>query len=160
MKTLYLLRHAEAAPGTPDHQRALTSAGKMAARHLGFIMQERGYNPAHILCSDARRTRETLAMLAPENGAAARFDEKIYGAGVGDLLAMVQAAGDVSSLLMVGHNPAVHGFARVLAGSGRHVAVLDVQYPPCTLSVLTSDADWADWAPGCAVLADLLLGGR
>ena len=36
---LYLVRHAEAAPGEPDELRTLTDAGRAAARTLGDQLQ-------------------------------------------------------------------------------------------------------------------------
>jgi phosphohistidine phosphatase len=158
MKTLYILRHAEAAQGSPDNQRPLTQAGRAAAAEMGDIMRENGYLPAAIFCSPATRTRLTLDALDLDRPEPI-FVEEIYQAAPQDLLAVVHDAVDVESLLLVGHNPAVHGLALALAGRGQpgQLHALRVGFAPGTLAVLQFDRDWVDLAPGMALLADLVI---
>src|SRR5665213_3343806 len=117
MKTLYILRHAEAAPGSPDEPRQLTDKGHRQARQVGQAIREKGWRPAAIFCSPAARTKQTwegldLAHPKPD------FKKAIYNASTSELLAIVQGAGTVESLMLVGHNPAIHALAAALAGSG------------------------------------------
>lgn len=157
MKTLYILRHAEAAQGSPDNQRPLTQAGRAAAAEMGDVMREKGYLPAAIFCSPATRTRQTLAGLELEQPAP-QFVEEIYQAAPQDLLKVVHEA-DTESLLLVGHNPAVHGLSLALAGRGQpgQLHALRVGFAPGTLAVLQFDREWIDLAPGMALLADLVI---
>src|SRR6185436_10403977 len=107
MPIVFILRHAEAAPGSLDEQRALTPAGRAAAANLGEIMREKGYAPAAILCSPATRTRETLSGLGLA-GPKPVFRPEIYQAAPSQLLALLWEV-EAESVLLVGHNPAIHG---------------------------------------------------
>lgn len=158
MKTLFLLRHAEAEPSQSDFARRLTPAGLVAARHVGEILRARYGEPAAIYCSEARRTRETLKEL----GLSARpvFKPEIYGAAPGQLLSLLQSVDEaVPSLLLVGHNPAMHNLAHGLTGSAADKAQWDrmsQHYAPATLAVLTFDHAWFEAGPGAGRLIDLI----
>src|SRR5690606_35624246 len=63
MKELILLRHAHAepaAPGGADIDRALSPEGLAEAESGGRWLQEQALVPDPVLCSPARRARETL----------------------------------------------------------------------------------------------------
>jgi phosphohistidine phosphatase len=158
MKTLFILRHAEAAPGSPDQQRVLTAAGRDAAANLGAIMREKSYSPAAILCSPATRTRETLNGLGLQ-GPKPVFKPEIYHADISGLLALLWEV-DADSALLVGHNPAIHGLAASMAGEGPEELLQSVRstFMPATLAVYKFRGKWADLAPGQATLSDLIVG--
>ena len=62
MKTLILIRHADAADtpeGGGDHDRVLTPSGRIQARRLRQILSE-GPAPEVVLCSSATRAVETV----------------------------------------------------------------------------------------------------
>src|SRR3546814_192588 len=68
MLALYLLRHATADPVPPslDHfERPLSQPGLAAALLAGTHMQNLGFRTALVICSGARRARETLAAVRP-----------------------------------------------------------------------------------------------
>jgi hypothetical protein len=68
MKTLYLLRHGKSEwgdPGLDDHDRPLAARGERAAAVVGIHFAQQDYQPSLVLCSSARRTRETLESLLP-----------------------------------------------------------------------------------------------
>ena len=56
---LYLVRHAEAAPGEPDELRALTPHGREQARELGALLAADSVRPQIVLTSPLLRARET-----------------------------------------------------------------------------------------------------
>jgi phosphohistidine phosphatase len=63
-----LLRHAKSSPADPgskDFDRPLTGWGVRAAREMGRYLAGEGTTPDLILCSAARRGRQTLALLLP-----------------------------------------------------------------------------------------------
>jgi phosphohistidine phosphatase SixA len=63
-KLLYLLRHAKSSwddPKLPDHDRPLNPRGLKAAKRMAQRMHRDNVSPALLLCSSARRARETLA---------------------------------------------------------------------------------------------------
>ena len=69
MLTLSLLRHAKSSwnnPSLADRDRPLAIRGVADAPLMGRAMTERGIDPDLVLCSSARRTRDTLALVLPE----------------------------------------------------------------------------------------------
>jgi phosphohistidine phosphatase len=111
---LYLLRHAEAEPWSPlvnDFSRPLSRHGIRHANLLSNWVQESLPPPDTVLCSPARRTRETLAPILSHWRkllATTDYIESMYGASLHLLLTLIEDAFSYSeSLLMVGHNPGV-----------------------------------------------------
>lgn len=109
---LYLLRHAEAVSWGPlgnDFSRSLSSAGAGHALLLSEWASEALPPPDTILCSPAKRTRETLAPLLnlwPQLLPSTDYIEPMYGASLNLLLTLAEDAFSYSErLLMVGHNP-------------------------------------------------------
>ncbi|MEO0763161.1 MAG: histidine phosphatase family protein, partial [Pseudomonadota bacterium] len=67
MKTVILLRHAKSSwsdPELEDHERPLNKRGKAAAPLMGDWLERSGYRPDLVLCSPAKRTRQTLRRIA------------------------------------------------------------------------------------------------
>ncbi|XP_006661201.2 uncharacterized protein At3g52155, chloroplastic [Oryza brachyantha] len=65
-RRVILLRHGESAAGgrlTRDHDRPLSKAGRSAAISVSNKLQQMGWIPELVLCSDATRTKETLKIL-------------------------------------------------------------------------------------------------
>jgi phosphohistidine phosphatase len=63
MKQLFLLRHAKSSwddAELVDHDRPLAPRGRRAAKLIAEHLGREGVTPALVLCSSARRTRETL----------------------------------------------------------------------------------------------------
>ena len=64
-----LLRHAKSDwPDVPDRDRPLAKRGKRDAPVVGRWLHDQGYLPEIVICSAARRTRETWDLMAPELG--------------------------------------------------------------------------------------------
>jgi broad specificity phosphatase PhoE len=59
---LWLLRHADAADGSPDAERPLSDEGREQARAAGEAL--RGHGITHIYSSTVQRTRETAEIIA------------------------------------------------------------------------------------------------
>jgi phosphohistidine phosphatase len=163
MKTLYILRHAEATPddGGGDFERPLTDAGIGDAKALGLTMKEKNYAPAYAACSSALRTRQTLeALMEAVKIEPVKYDRAIYHAGAADLFTFAQGLDDrYDSALLVGHNPTVHELAALLAADepADLVRALARSYKPGTLSILAIPrASWKDLQPGENKLTDLL----
>jgi phosphohistidine phosphatase SixA len=113
---LFLVRHAEAAPGEPDDLRPLTAAGRDAARKLGArLAAER---PEAVLTSPLLRARETAAAIAGAAGLEAEADERLApGATADDLRGA--AGGRGATIVAVCHQPDCSEI--VLALTGREV---------------------------------------
>lgn len=99
------------------------------------------------LCSPAVRTRETLDLLAVRPPAGTAFEPKIYDNDPGLLLSLVaEAPDDAGTVLLVGHNPAVHQFVHDLTGAAPD------RFPTCALAVVDLPGVWADVRPGLGTL--------
>jgi phosphohistidine phosphatase len=124
MRRLLLLRHAKSSwsePGASDHDRPLNRRGQEAAPRIGAYLARHGLIPDRILCSTARRARETWELVAAEAPAAppATFSEKIYNASPRALVDVFRRADPrAASLLVVGHNPGLQEAATALIASG------------------------------------------
>jgi phosphohistidine phosphatase len=157
-RTLLVLRHAKAAgePGVNDIERPLTGGGRRDASEAGRWLLDRGITPDWVLCSPARRTRQTweqiraaLGEVAPDDDAVS-FEQRLYDAGAQDLLDLVnEQPGDVRTLLTVGHNPASGQLVAWLTGRS------DITFPACALAVVRVGESWAAVAPGGGELAGL-----
>jgi phosphohistidine phosphatase len=112
---LYLVRHAEAAPGEPDELRALTPEGRRQAQALAERLQAEGVEPDAILTSPLLRARETGDALAEATGVEAEPDERLApGATEKDVRAAV--AGRGATVVVVGHQPDCGQIAAALGG--------------------------------------------
>ena len=84
MRELILLRHAHADPALPgqsDMDRPLSAEGLAEAESAGRWLRDQGLVPDCVLCSPARRTRETLeAVLGIVGYVDQRLDARIYEA--------------------------------------------------------------------------------
>jgi phosphohistidine phosphatase len=155
---LGLLRHAKSSwddPGLADRERPLAPRGRNAAGRLAAHLAEEPFRPNLVLCSPARRTRETLEPLARALGEPrVEFDAVLYGANADGLLARVRSlADDVGSVLLVGHNPALQNLALALAARGERLSDLERKFPTGALAMLALDApDWSSVQPRCATL--------
>lgn len=153
MRTLILLRHAHAepaAPGQADVDRPLSPEGLAEAEAAGRWLAEHGLVPDRVLCSPARRTRETLeAVLGVVGFIEQRLEAGIYEATPGALAALADAHREVERLLLVGHNP---GLERLLAllHSGQSGDYRGM--PPGSVAVLELPAE-AEVEPGIARLS-------
>ena len=142
---LFLLRHAKSSwtdPGLDDLDRPLNARGLRAAAAIGRFMRSNRLLPELVLCSPARRARETWKLVADELRTAPRvvIDEGIYDFGNGGRLldvARTQANG-ASPLLVVGHNPSMERLAARLIGRGepKLVKKIEQKYPTGALCVI------------------------
>lgn len=151
MKTLLLLRHAKSDwnGGEEDFDRPLNDRGRAAADRMASELADRSIDA--ILCSPSARTRQTLDRLGLGE---AVFDQRIYEAGTDRLVGLIAAAGDdVTTLLLIGHMPAIAGAATLLAGgdTGEPYLRMREHYPTAALAELRMDIeDWSELRPGCA----------
>jgi phosphohistidine phosphatase len=165
-KRLYVLRHAKSSwddPVLPDHERPLSRRGQKAVALLAEHVQGIGLEPAVILCSPARRTRETLAGVLP--GHDALIEPELYGASANDLLnRLTRLPAGTESVMIVGHNPSVQSLVLKLAGPAAPPArngedesplqMIERKFPTAALATLAILGEWAQLRPGAAALLD------
>lgn len=155
-RTLLLMRHAKSGypAGVADHGRPLASRGLREAPLAGDWIRANAPRVDAVLCSSATRTRQTLegtGVTAP-----ADFLDDLYDATPGAVLAAInRVSDDVTTLLVVGHEPTTSSLTLGLAGpGGDEAAARDIaaKFPTSAIAVLTTDARWADLELGGATL--------
>ncbi len=159
-RRLSLLRHAKAEPGdatTADRDRPLAPRGLRDAKAIGALLSQTP--PDSVLCSPARRTRDTLSAVLEQFARRPRVVllEELYS-GASYVEAIANAAGDdAMHVLIVGHNPTIHSAAVALAGKGEsHLRLaLATSFPTCALATLTFSGDWSGLHPGAGTLVEL-----
>jgi phosphohistidine phosphatase len=153
VRELILLRHAHAEPastGQSDLDRPLSPEGLAEAESAGRWLAEHKLIPDRVLCSPARRTRETLeSVLAAVGYVDQRLHERIYEGTPGVLAQLADEHRDADRLLLVGHNPGLEQLA-ALMHSGQSGDFRGM--PPGGIVVLTLPAD-AAIEPGVATLS-------
>ena len=112
---VYLIRHADAAPGTPDDERTLTPEGHAVARALGERLAADGVRPDAVLASPLVRARQTAEELARPAGLSVEPDERLAPrATATDLREAVAGRGE--TVVVVGHQPDCGRIAAELTG--------------------------------------------
>ncbi len=158
LQQLTLIRHAHALPAAasePDKARPLSSRGQSDARHAGHWLRHASLPPDAILCSDARRTQETLAGLQATFPAlpAVQLEPGIYEASPGELLAIIEAHLQhhpaIERLWLIGHNP---GLEMLLARMQDGTAMTPLAMPPAGIAILALQPDIPLAAAGSARL--------
>jgi phosphohistidine phosphatase len=169
-RRLILLRHAKSAwpDDVPDHERPLAPRGRRDAPAAGDWLHKSGCVPDRVLCSTARRARETWQLVGEKLGAHPQtiFEDRVYEASIVDLLDLVrQTPTDVGTLLVVGHDPATRAGTLELASAqpsdkeAKLLGAVRVKYPTAAIAVLSFSGSWADLSPGEAHLDDFVVPG-
>jgi phosphohistidine phosphatase len=123
---LFLVRHAEAAPGEPDALRRLTASGRDAARALGERLTAE--QPTAVVSSPLLRARETADLIARACKMRATADERLApGATIETLREAAAGRGD--TVVAVAHQPDCSEI--VLALTGR-----EATFPPAGVAEL------------------------
>ena len=158
-KTLYLVRHAKSDwedPALTDRDRPLAARGRKAASTLAGHIERAGISPALVLCSPARRTMDTLRLISGSfrDPVEILVEDELYGAPMGDLLRRLRTVpAPTPSVMLIGHNPAIHELALRLAGTGDSLKQLKVKFPTGAMATLAVPGPWKDLGD---VPADLL----
>jgi phosphohistidine phosphatase len=138
---LVLVRHAKAErpDGVADIDRPLTPRGHTDAAAAGVWLAHRRMAPDLVLCSPARRARQTwhsiaLGMaesavtgppsaaaagstnaVAPRSGPTVQYDSAVYEGDAQDLLDRVRAVDEQArTVFLIGHNPAISQLSAML----------------------------------------------
>jgi phosphohistidine phosphatase len=157
-KRLYLLRHAKSSwkqPELADHDRPLAGRGRRDAKAIARHLREHDIAPELVLCSTARRARETLERIEPALGTpAVQHERQLYGASADGLLERLRSVPDaVASIMLIGHNPAIAQLALDLARPGRERRRLEAKFPTAAVATLVFPrASWRDLDRGGAEL--------
>ena len=166
-KQLFLLRHAKSSwddPGLGDHERPLSPRGARAVRVLAEHLRVSAIEPALVLCSTARRTRETYEGVKP--GGELLIEPELYGADASSVLErLTRLPQETDSVMVIGHNPAMQVLVLRLAGGGANpsdqggpvaeasdLSEVQHKFPTGALATLNFECAWGELAPGRARL--------
>ena len=154
MKKLTLIRHAKSdwhSESQTDFDRPLNERGKKAAPLMGKRLSARDNFPDLLICSPAKRTRQTAKKIAkqlayPEN--AIELREEIYEATLDTLIELTKELPDQHAhVMLIGHNPGFSEFGEWFTGEAPD------WLPTCGLLELELPvANWAAIEQGCATL--------
>jgi phosphohistidine phosphatase len=159
-KRLFILRHAKSSwddPGLADHERPLAPRGRRAVEAIAAHVRAAGITPDLVLCSSARRTRETLEGVAV--GGEHVIEPDLYAASCEDVLERLhRVPEEVESVMLVGHNPTLQALVLRLADddtgtNGSHLPEVRRKFPTGALATLTFDGAWEELSPRSARLA-------
>lgn len=119
MKTLILVRHAKSDwkndPTIEDFDRPLNHRGERDAPAMAKRVAEIGLRVDVLISSPALRALSTAEALAKKLNLLVQIDQRVYEAGVHDLLTVVRGFDDhQSNVVLVGHNPGLSEFLRYL----------------------------------------------
>lgn len=165
MSRLYLLRHAKAGwaePGVRDFDRPLTERGRQDAAAIGMAMRISGFVPDLVLCSTARRARETWECVAGTIGplsAEPAFTDSLYSCDAAGYLSIIRKTSEaVPSLLVVGHNPMIEDVTIACAADGDETerAALASGFPTSALAVIQFSQPLTKAGPGKGLLTAFL----
>jgi phosphohistidine phosphatase len=156
-KQLLLLRHAKSSwddPSLADEDRPLAPRGRKAAKRISAHLRREQIPVGLVLCSSARRARETLDLVAPPGEIL--IERELYRATATGLLERVRLVPDeIDTVMLIGHEPAIRDLAVGLVGHGSELD--DRKFPTAALATLTSTGPWSTLAPDRAGLASFVI---
>jgi phosphohistidine phosphatase len=112
---IWLLRHGDAAPGSPDAERRLTEKGRAQSRAAGAALRALGVELDACLTSPKVRALDTARLACKElNGIEPTLEPKLSG-GPFDAEALAAGLGD--DVMLVGHDPDFSAAVHDLTGA-------------------------------------------
>jgi phosphohistidine phosphatase len=164
VKTVHLLRHAKSSwsdTEVADHDRPLAPRGQSDARQLAKRLGPHGIAPALVLCSSARRSQDTLGLIAGSLPRKTKIlvEDELYAAPAEALLQRLRRIPDaIPSTLLIGHNPGLQDLGLTLAGHGPGLEPLRERFPTCALvTVRIRAVTWRELEPGSGEVIDYLI---
>ena len=150
MHRLHLLRHAKSSwkDDAEDHLRPLSRRGREAATRLGEHLPRAIGMLDLVLCSSARRTRETLDLVltgfAPSPPSL--IEDRLYLVSRARLQRRLERLDEtIGNVLVIGHNPGLQELAAALAvphsPGARELA--EGKFPTAALASFRVSTPWA-----------------
>ena len=121
MKKLFIVRHAKSSWGNPgilDLQRGLNKRGKRDAPRMGERLSARSVEIDRMITSPAvraRKTAEIISMALDHPWDELMIDERLYLAGVDEILTVIHEVPDyIDQVMVFGHNPGMTNLINTL----------------------------------------------
>ena len=153
MRTLIFLRHAKsswALPGINDFDRPLNERGNKAAPQMANWLASEGIKLDVIVCSSAKRTRETLAHMQPRlsQEVATILEPNLYLASSATLFECAAKLDDgYETAMLLAHNPGLHDAAlsSLTTASRRESGEMRSRFPTCACAIISLPIDrWSE----------------
>lgn len=152
MLSLALFRHAKSSwedADLDDFDRPLNARGRAAAPIMGEAIRSFPFKPQVILCSPAKRTRETFELIEPSLAhSPVQFEDQLYLTNSETLLDRLrQVPATEKTVMMIGHNPGLHELALTLIGRGdaKSISRLEDKFPTAAVAILSfEETSWRD----------------
>jgi len=164
MRHLTVFRHAKSSwssSAKSDHARPLTPRGIKAAIRMGYWLMEHDLLPDRILCSTAKRARETRKLAAklwpikPD----VLLDKALYLASAAELIDLIAKHGtDAERLMVIGHNPGLQDLIiKLVDQKPRETREIIGKYPSGAIAELDCDIEsWSEIEKNCATLSTFM----
>jgi phosphohistidine phosphatase len=159
MKRLILMRHAAAQPEQlypNDRERFLSSEGMHELELIRRKLQGKVEGLDLVLCSNVRRTRQTLEGIKPilPSGCESSFEDGLYHASVAYLMNCIRAQNNKQDYIMIiAHNPGVHHFLEMVLSSAQENSAISKGFPTSGTAIFEGNfKKWQDAAPALLTL--------
>ncbi|HUI21228.1 MAG TPA: phosphohistidine phosphatase SixA [Methylocella sp.] len=163
MKFLYLLRHAKSNwqdPALSDHDRPLSKRGQRAAKIMAAYLKRSKIAPDLVICSTALRAQQTLDPIAKAiDPPKVILEREIYRGTQETLQEQLRDLPEsVKSVLLIGHNPALHDLARELAKDDLNQLLPSdgEKFPTGAMASFRFDGAWKGLEPHGAALVSFV----
>ncbi|MBA3628290.1 MAG: histidine phosphatase family protein [Actinobacteria bacterium] len=138
----------------------LPTRGWKAAKKIAAYMKDKRFEPSIVLCSSALRARQTWDIAAPAfpKRTAVEIEPSLYQAGKEELMSrLCSIPPEASSVLLIGHNPAMQELVVTLASEGEQLQSIRKKFPTAALAVLQARiSDWEELEPAATELTDFV----
>jgi len=133
IKCLTLIRHAKSSwndGSLSDHARGLNDRGRRNAARMGKALHDRGIKFDRLLCSSAKRAKETLALLREQleiENDSIRYLDDLYCASTSTLVELIRKVdNDKNNIAIIAHNPGLEDLAAMLSNSNEMLTTCSV----------------------------------
>lgn len=157
-RELFLMRHGKSSWSSDagrDFDRPLAPRGKRDAPRMGAWLKGLGVVFSQVVSSPAKRARGTATKVAEAAGLdpeAIRWEPRIYGGEVADLLEVLADCPGPRAVLLVGHNPGLDDLLAYLCGVGSGLREDGKVMTTAAVARLRLPENWRHLAAGCGVL--------
>ena len=145
MKQIFLLRHAKSdwsTLGQQDFERPLVKRGINDALLISQYIQDKKHSVDAVFCSSAVRTKETFDLCAHSFNFSiekATYLDELYFGSVDKAIKLIKGLNNnLSSVLLVGHNPTMHILLEEITGK-----TID-SFSTCALAQIYIENSWKD----------------
>jgi phosphohistidine phosphatase len=160
---LILMRHAKSdwsASGLADFDRPLSKRGRKDARRMSEWLAEQVKSPLCIISSPAQRALQTCEFVCTalhEDEYSLHYDDDLYDADIGDVLDVIKRHKKrESSLLIIGHNPAMDDVYTHLSSAAVHLSDNGKLFTTAAIATLGFDDESISLEKKSAATASIL----